>query len=112
MHNVCSIKANNKALNQALVIYIKLTLVIYIHKHLVESGHANFDWTNFKVLGRSNENDSRLFLESSFTYVNDNHINGCVDMPNQYKLAISSILRKFQIHLIFFFLNLGCFLNT
>ena len=46
------------------------------------------------LIGRSNKKDSRLFLESSFTYVNDNSINGCVDMPDQYKLTISSILRK------------------
>ena len=56
-----------------------------IYKHLEESGHANFDWNNVKVLGRSSKKDSRLFLESSFTYVNVNSINRCVDMPDQYR---------------------------
>ena len=43
---------------------------------------------------RSSKKDSRLLLESSFTYVNVNSINRCVDMPNQYKLTISNIMRK------------------
>ena len=65
-----------------------------IYKHLEESGHANFDWNNVKVLGRSSKKDSRLFLESSFTYVNVNSINRCDDMPDQYKPTISNILSK------------------
>ena len=60
-----------------------------IYKLLEEMGHANFDWKY-----RSIKKDSRLFLESSFTYVNDNSFNRCVDMPDQYKLTISNILRK------------------
>ena len=45
---------------------------LQIYKHLEESGHANFDWNNAKVLGRSRKKDSRLFLESSITYFNVN----------------------------------------
>ena len=51
-----------------------------IYKHLEESGHTNFDWNNVKVLRRSSKKDSRLFLESSFTYVNVNSINRCADV--------------------------------
>ena len=42
-----------------------------IYKHLEECRHANFDCNNVKILGRSNKKDSRLLLESSFTYVNN-----------------------------------------
>ena len=71
----------------------------------------NFDWNNVKVLGRSSKKDSRLFLESSFTYVNVNSINRCVDMPDQYKLTISNILKNSKFILIFFFLKFRCLLN-
>ena len=82
-----------------------------IYKHLEESGHANFDWNNAKVLGRSNKKNYRLFLES-FTYVNGNSINRCVDMPDKYKITTSNILRKTPNSSKYFsFLNLGCHLS-
>ena len=68
--------------------------------------------TMLKFLDVRIKKDSRLFLESSFTYGNDNSINRCVDMLDQYKITINSILRKIPNSSGFsVFLNFGCFLN-